>query len=75
MRGGSCADLIVTNCPTCAYTLAYQARSQGKADPLPAHVNYLELIFANRFDWDTIFAQLEDMWSGEYGPWVIEQLT
>lgn len=72
-EGADRADLIVTNCPTCAYTLAYQARSHP--DAARVHANYLELVFKNRFDWDTVFAQLEGMWSGEYGPWVIEQLT
>ncbi|MEG0323560.1 MAG: (Fe-S)-binding protein, partial [Raoultibacter sp.] len=74
-EGADRADLIVTNCPTCAYTLAYQARSHPGDAAQPAHANYLELVFENRFDWDTAFSQLEGMWSGEYGPWVIEQLT
>jgi hypothetical protein len=36
--------------------------------------HYLELFFDTPIDWDTVFAQLEGMWSGEYAPWVCQQL-
>ena len=32
--------------------------------------NYLELLFNADFDWNTTFAQLGGMWSGEYGAWL-----
>jgi Fe-S oxidoreductase len=76
------APVLVSNCPTCAYTFAYHAKGleagfapcsgQVGADALPSlrHCHYLELIFKNRFDWDKVFEQLEGMWTGEYGAWV-----
>ena len=70
---GKNSDLLLTSCPTCSYTLAYQQRQSGEKSVLTC--NYLELIYQSSFDWDTIFAQLEGMWSGEYGEWVIAQLS
>lgn len=70
------AQLLVANCPTCSYTWAAQRRSDaaaGNAGAIP-HANYLELMFESSFDWDTVFTQLETMWSGEYGAWVCQQL-
>ena len=58
---------IVSACPTCTYTYA----SYLMAHPRDiGNIHYLELMFANRFDWDTVFAQLQSMWTGEYGPWL-----
>lgn len=75
---GHKADIIVTNCPTCAYTLAYHQRQKGSIEGRvsdPAVCNYLDLLGDEGFDWDTIFNQLEGMWTGEYGAWVVQQLT
>lgn len=70
------SDLLVTVCPTCSYTLAYQDRTQSGTSAVSVpHINYLELVFESKFDWNMTFSQLEGMWSGEYGPWVIQQLT
>lgn len=71
------ADLLLANCPTCSYTFAAQRRADLRANTVwtgPPHANYLELVFDGSFDWDTIFTQLEDMWTGEYGAWVCQQL-
>ncbi len=60
---------VVTMCPTCTYTYAFSLISA------PRNVdnkNYLELIFENQFDWDTVSYQLNSMWSGEYGQWLAE---
>ncbi|MEG2725697.1 MAG: (Fe-S)-binding protein [Eggerthellaceae bacterium] len=76
-EGSAHADVVVANCPTCSYTFAAQGRS-GLVDAAGSpyvHANYLDLMFEASFDWDTIFSQLEGMWSGEYGPWVCQQLT
>ena len=32
--------------------------------------HYTELLFESQFDWDLVFAQLNGMWYGEYGPWL-----
>ena len=58
---------FVSACPTCTYTYA----SYLMAHPMDVqNVHYLELLFENRFDWDTVFDQLQSMWTGEYGPWL-----
>ncbi|MEG0071715.1 MAG: (Fe-S)-binding protein [Raoultibacter sp.] len=76
-EGAAHADVVVANCPTCSYTFAAQGRTgmRTAAGEAYAHCNYLDLMFEAEFDWDMIFSQLEGMWSGEYGPWVCQQLT
>lgn len=60
-------ETIVTMCPTCTYTYAFDLSS----NPRPiVNKNYLELLFDAQFDWDTVFGQLGSMWTGEYGPWL-----
>ena len=61
-------ETLVTMCPTCTYTQAYRQYTTG--DARITCKNYLELLFAADFDWNTVFAQLTGMWSGEYGPWL-----
>lgn len=68
------AQLVVANCPTCAYTFAAFRRSAAGADGGPAFCQYLEPLFEHGFDWPQVFSQLESMWSGEFGPWVCQQL-
>jgi fumarate reductase (CoM/CoB) subunit B len=58
---------LISACPTCTYTYAFHLASAPRAIE---NKNYLELIFENDFHWETIFQQLESMWSGEYGPWL-----
>ncbi|MDY2624979.1 MAG: (Fe-S)-binding protein [Coriobacteriales bacterium] len=60
---------VVTMCPTCTYTYAFQLMSEPR--PI-TNKNYLELVFENQFDWDVVFYQLNAMWSGEYGPWLAQ---
>ncbi len=67
------ADLVVANCPTCAYTFAATRRAEVNAEG-PAFCQYLELLFEAGFDWPQVFDQLESMWSGEYGPWLAQEL-
>ncbi len=86
-------EVIVTNCPTCSYTLAAYERAgapaakdrnisadagcfvEDNSAELPKHINYLELSFGMSFNWEEVFANLESMWSGEYGEWVCYQLS
>ncbi len=63
---GSC---VVTMCPTCTYTYA-SVLMQNPKDVQNKH--YAELLFDNQFDWDMNFAQLNSMWSGEYGAWLAQ---
>ena len=75
------ASTLVTLCPTCTYTIGQallnmpesQAPSTSLA-PMQNIVsrNYLELVFEQTIDWQQVFAQLEAMWTGEYGPWLTE---
>jgi fumarate reductase (CoM/CoB) subunit B len=72
------AASLVVSCPTCAYTYAHErwvSLAEG-ADPavLPIAFEYLELMFGQFIDWDTIFSNLENMWTGEYAAWVAQQL-
>ncbi len=60
---------IVTMCPTCTYT--YASRLMAEPRNL-ANKHYTELLFENQFDWDLNFAQLNSMWSGEYGAWLAQ---
>jgi len=60
---------VVTMCPTCTYTYAYRLMDA----PRNVHnKHYTELMFENQFDWDTVFAQLNGMWYGEYGAWLAQ---
>jgi Fe-S oxidoreductase len=70
------AKTLLLSCPTCAYTLAAHRilTTQGDPGSSLATKHYLELLFGQPIDWDTVFAQLQGMWSGEYGAWVCEQL-
>lgn len=71
------ADLVVANCPTCAYTFAATRRADaasGEGPAGPAFCQYLDLLFEPGFDWSGIFERLESMWSGEYGPWLAQEL-
>ena len=61
-------DTVVTMCPTCTYTQVFQMINDGRSDL--SCKNYLELLFNADFDWNTTFAQLGGMWSGEYGAWL-----
>ncbi len=60
---------LVSACPTCTYTYAFDLMSAPR--PIE-NKNYLELLFENQFDWNTVFYQLGAMWSGEYGPWLAQ---
>ena len=60
-------ETIVTMCPTCTYTYAFDLASNPRGIE---NKNYLELLFDAQFDWDTVFSQLNSMWTGEYGPWL-----
>ena len=63
---GSC---VVTLCPTCTYTYASTLLSEPRNIE---NKHYAELLFENSFDWELVFAQLNSMWSGEYGAWLAE---
>jgi len=60
---------VVTMCPTCTYTYAFRTM---EAPRNITNKHYTELLFENQFDWDTVFAQLGSMWSGEYGAWLAQ---
>ncbi len=60
-------ETVVTMCPTCTYTYAFHLMSAPRALD---NKHYLELLFKNKFDWDTVFNQLNSMWTGQYGPWL-----
>ena len=60
---------VVSMCPTCTYTYAFRLMESGR--PID-NKHYAELLFENQFDWETTFAQLGGMWSGEYGPWLAQ---
>lgn len=62
-------ETIVTMCPTCTYTYAFHLMANPRDI---SNKNYLELIFENQFDWDNASAQLNSMWTGEYGPWLAQ---
>lgn len=81
------AKTLVTACPTCAYTYAFERWRSGGATPgkqapkplaasfIPGSVNYLEIVFGKRIAWPDVFGGLGDMWQGEHGAWVDEQLS
>ena len=60
---------VVTMCPTCTYTYAQRLMAEPR-DLTNKH--YTELLFENQFDWPKTFAELEGMYSGEYGPWLAQ---
>ena len=60
---------VVTMCPTCTYTYAYRNMFNPR-DIRNKH--YSELLFESQFDWDLVFAQLQGMYTGEYGPWLAQ---
>ena len=62
------ADTLVTMCPTCTYTVAQACLAAP--DRAVENLHYLEVLFGETIGWDTVFAQLGDMWAGEYGPWL-----
>lgn len=63
------AQTLVTMCPTCTYTIG-QACLDHPERAMESH-NYLELLFGEPIDWAHVFDQLQSMWSGEYGPWLM----
>jgi Fe-S oxidoreductase len=62
-------DTFVSMCPTCTYTYAFNLMS---APQNVSNLNYLELVFDNGFDWQTVSDRLNGMWTGEYGPWLAQ---
>lgn len=62
------AETMLTMCPTCTYTIA-QANLTNPAQGMDSH-NYLEMLFGQEIDWETVFAQLGSMWTGEYAEWL-----
>ena len=58
---------VVTMCPTCTYTYASQLMAQPR-DLQNKH--YTELMFDAQIDWHKVFAELQGMYEGEYGPWL-----
>ena len=66
------AETLVTMCPTCTYTVAQAClESPGRAI---GNRQYLELLFGETIDWAQVFDQLGSMWTGEYGPWLMQTL-
>lgn len=64
------AHTLITMCPTCTYTIA-QALLSDPNDHIE-QMHYLEALLGVWIDWVHIFAQLNDMWTGEYGPWLAQ---
>lgn len=64
------AETLVTMCPTCAYTIAQACLNAPDPAAGIDTLHYLELMFGVTIDWEQVFAQLGDMWTGEYGPWL-----
>lgn len=62
------ADTLITMCPTCTYTVAQALL--GAPDEELCNLHYLEALFGVKIDWQRVFQQLNDMWTGEYGPWL-----
>lgn len=58
---------VVTMCPTCTYTYASMLLGAPR-DVQNKH--YAELLFENQIDWQRVFAELQGMYEGEYGPWL-----
>ena len=75
---GRGARILVTACPTCAYTYAFErweSAQEGDArwDGLSS-MNYLEAVFNERIDWPAVFDSLFAMWQGEHAAWVAERI-
>lgn len=68
------AATLVTACPTCTYTIAAECLSSDQVSEMSSR-HYLELVFSHETDWQRIFAQLEAMWTGEYGPWMVQTFS
>lgn len=64
-------ETIVSMCPTCTYTYAYQLMQQPRSI---GNKNYLELLFESQFCWDERFAELQGQWSGPYAAWLAQVL-
>lgn len=60
---------VVTMCPTCTYTYAFYLMGHPRE---LGNKHYAELLFDTQIDWDLVFAQLQGMWTGEYGPWLAQ---
>lgn len=60
---------VVTMCPTCTYTYAFYLMQHPRDI---GNKHYAELLFDAQIDWELVFAQLQGMWSGEYGPWLAQ---
>ena len=67
------AAALISSCPTCTYTFAAALLNGVSSAGLESR-HYLELLFDCPLDWRRIFANLQDMWEGEHGAWVCEQL-
>lgn len=65
---GTGAHTLISMCPTCSYTFAQTKLSHP--EHLIESLNYLEALFGERIDWERVFAELNAMWTGEYGPWL-----
>lgn len=72
LKGCAAGDTIITMCPTCTYTQAFFLQARPDLGIVPK--NYLELLFAEGFDWGTVFSRLNGMWTGEYGAWLAQTL-
>lgn len=62
------AHALITMCPTCTYTFAQTLLEHPEIE-LDSY-NYLEVLFGEKIDWQRVFAELNGMWTGEYGPWL-----
>jgi hypothetical protein len=71
------AGTLITACPTCAYTYAYERWAHDVGESSPAGVdslNYLEAVFGMRIDWPDVFDALGKLWTGEHADWALEKL-
>lgn len=59
---------LISMCPTCTYTFG-QANLSGDGNPIESY-HYLEALFGITINWEEVFANLNNMWTGEYGPWL-----
>ena len=62
------AETLITMCPTCTYTVAQACLANPEAGIQNLH--YLEALFGVKIDWQMVFAQLGDMWTGEWAAWL-----
>jgi Fe-S oxidoreductase len=74
--GEARAKTLISSCPTCAFTFAYQQIYGNLSPELQAIKNkhYLELLYGIDIDWRDVFARAEQMWAGEHSAWVMSQL-